>query len=851
MKAMQKIRRGASFGGCVAYCMKGGELIGGTVAGATLNEITTEFNLMSGLRPGCAKPVWHQSLRLPAGEKLDNSRWLETADKYMSEMGFTDKHQYAIFLHDDLLGQHIHIVANRVGADSKLFLGRNENFESTRIVAQLEKDLGLTKTKTAEYKPVSDFEKAAKAANRARRDKLWNAQLAAERERKARIKTAYEYEKNRVRDNRALSRAEQAAALSIARMQKIEAEIQLKAVIGAEREALNIELKKPVVPGIEAKNERPAEPVLPRAHPSYTHTIDSQGVTYSKNGVPALRDTPKRVDILKPTEETIADALRLGQLKYGADIQINGDAQFFELACRVAAAQNLKITLYDAAGTVLLDNTKPAPALKQDVIETAAKDAPRPPETPTADAEVIRPDVKRLTPGETEKAVRTGVAPLRSEIAAAIDAALETQCTASQFVERLEAAGLQVRPALATTGRLNGFSIGRNGVFFKGSQLGDKYKLQQLEKRGFSYDKERDCAALASSAARCDAAASTNSEPVTEPGQRLGSEIGPSSDSERNEPARASEPVSRAVGTAGAVDGETVSNAGNERHETRKNTATDYTKKPASEERQKDTGPVANDAKKTDQHRGETRKNRVLRGWRSGIDDSAYARLLTFKVNKNESLPVSRERIPNVQPETLPAPEKLQDVHQDIEINDQRPPEKTPEYVHVNGVNVHVPAGFEGDVDDLDASDAVVQEAVKHLEATTASASASSPDGHALDQRYDFFVEMHAEQGHDLGPETCEIAFSEACTSLIDDSGFTENRLADAIAASAAFKNAFDLDDEADPESEFSMSDSYGEMCKKLAEKAAKESAKYTEQLAKQPGNKRTAGMPGRKGPGM
>lgn len=62
------------------------------------------------------------------------------ADDYMKRMGFSDTHLRAYVLHDDKDGQHIHIVASRIDATSgKLYLGKNENLTSTRIIQILNK----------------------------------------------------------------------------------------------------------------------------------------------------------------------------------------------------------------------------------------------------------------------------------------------------------------------------------------------------------------------------------------------------------------------------------------------------------------------------------------------------------------------------------------------------------------------------------------------------------------------------------------------------------------------------------------------------------------------------------------
>ena len=156
MKGMQKIKRGKSFAGVVQYALKPGAhhksdpvVIGGNVLGGSALELIAEFDGTKQLRPDVQKPVWHNSLRLPDTESLSNDQWVTIADDYMKRMGFSDTHLRCYVLHDDD-GQHIHIIASRIDiAGGKLYLGRNENLISTRIIGELEIAHGLTVTKTA------------------------------------------------------------------------------------------------------------------------------------------------------------------------------------------------------------------------------------------------------------------------------------------------------------------------------------------------------------------------------------------------------------------------------------------------------------------------------------------------------------------------------------------------------------------------------------------------------------------------------------------------------------------------------------------------------------------------------
>ncbi|AYW56034.1 relaxase/mobilization nuclease domain-containing protein [Raoultella ornithinolytica] len=163
MKGMQKIKRGKSFAGVVLYALRPAShhkvepvVIGGNMMGSFAKELIAEFGTTKTLRPDVAKPVWHNSLRLPKNEALTNSEWAITADDYMSRMGFSETHLRCYVLHDDEDGQHIHIIASRVSLDAgKLYLGKNENLASTRIIQQLERDYNLTRTKGPKASPVA------------------------------------------------------------------------------------------------------------------------------------------------------------------------------------------------------------------------------------------------------------------------------------------------------------------------------------------------------------------------------------------------------------------------------------------------------------------------------------------------------------------------------------------------------------------------------------------------------------------------------------------------------------------------------------------------------------------------
>lgn len=179
MKGMRKIKRGKSFAGVVRYVLQPGAhhkcdpvVIGGNMLGDSAYELTAEFDSTKHLRQDVAKPVWHNSLRLPDGETLSDDQWVNIADDYMKMMGFSDTHLRCYALHDDE-GQHIHIIASRIDLNGgKLYLGRNENLISTQIISKLEVAHGLTVTKTAS--PPSQAQPKRKRVSR-------NEQMLSER----------------------------------------------------------------------------------------------------------------------------------------------------------------------------------------------------------------------------------------------------------------------------------------------------------------------------------------------------------------------------------------------------------------------------------------------------------------------------------------------------------------------------------------------------------------------------------------------------------------------------------------------------------------------------------------------
>ncbi len=106
----------------------------------------------------------------------------------------------------------------------------------------------------------------------------------------------------------------------------------------------------------------------------------------------------------------------------------------------------------------------------------------------------------RATYRERKKAENSGITPPRIQLQEYIDEALAEPSgsyiadkpTAPQLAQRLEDAGVIVRASVTSTGKMNGFSFELDGLVFKGSKLGKAYGWGGLQKRGVTYDIDRD-----------------------------------------------------------------------------------------------------------------------------------------------------------------------------------------------------------------------------------------------------------------------------------------------------------------------------------------------------------------------
>lgn len=115
-----------------------------------------------------------------------------------------------------------------------------------------------------------------------------------------------------------------------------------------------------------------------------------------------------------------------------------------------------------------------------------------------------RAAAKKPTKPEVDMAERLSaeagheVKPARVQLQEKVAGAIAGGATVREFVDRLHAEGVNVRPNLASTGKMNGFAFELDGVAMKGSDLGKAFTFAGLQKAGLDYQQGRDTAFLAS-----------------------------------------------------------------------------------------------------------------------------------------------------------------------------------------------------------------------------------------------------------------------------------------------------------------------------------------------------------------
>ena len=155
-----KLKKGASFGGCVRYVTDKDEakiLASDGVLLGTNAEIVQSFELQRQLNPRIKKPVGHIALSFKPEDKprLTDEFMAKIAIEYMQMMGIKDT-QFIIVRHHNTDNPHCHIVYNRINNEGKLISDAHDYRRNEQVTKALKSKYGLTygtdKSKTNTHK---------------------------------------------------------------------------------------------------------------------------------------------------------------------------------------------------------------------------------------------------------------------------------------------------------------------------------------------------------------------------------------------------------------------------------------------------------------------------------------------------------------------------------------------------------------------------------------------------------------------------------------------------------------------------------------------------------------------------
>ena len=220
----------------------------------------------------------------------------------------------------------------------------------------------------------------------------WLEQGAREQARRSAIKSTFYAKRSAVVDSNGMSPAARRAAVSVARVERIEAEAVLRKQIARERDALKAAMRRPLTdqyrdflqeqaqlgnvralrelrrmqttqpiqrtdderesPGIAFRASRRAIASEPNeiiySGPVITHHVQENGnVDYKRDGVALMVDEGRTVRMWVHDRDAIEIGLRLAQQKFGPTLTLTGPEEFKTTTARVAAEARMNVDFDD------------------------------------------------------------------------------------------------------------------------------------------------------------------------------------------------------------------------------------------------------------------------------------------------------------------------------------------------------------------------------------------------------------------------------------------------------------------------------------------------------------------------
>ncbi|NJR49844.1 MAG: relaxase/mobilization nuclease domain-containing protein [Leptolyngbyaceae cyanobacterium CSU_1_3] len=137
--------KGKAFYPILNYALSkpGAQLLETNLATFTPANLAQELNCLRRLNPRVERCMYHASLSLPLGERLEDQSWPGAAQAFLWQMGFDDN-PYVVLRHCDRPQNHIHIITSRIHFDGSCVSDRWDHYRLQAVTRQLEQLFELT-----------------------------------------------------------------------------------------------------------------------------------------------------------------------------------------------------------------------------------------------------------------------------------------------------------------------------------------------------------------------------------------------------------------------------------------------------------------------------------------------------------------------------------------------------------------------------------------------------------------------------------------------------------------------------------------------------------------------------------
>jgi hypothetical protein len=147
-----KIILSKNYSNCIRYCLDDkknslkhrGEILYYNNCFGNKNDLIFQFNEVGKINSHTERKVWHHILSFAPEDKLERHQIVEIANKCAKEFDFQDN-QYILIQHNDTKFTHVHIVANRIGYNSKIISDSNNYKRIANFCRKMEQEYNLTK----------------------------------------------------------------------------------------------------------------------------------------------------------------------------------------------------------------------------------------------------------------------------------------------------------------------------------------------------------------------------------------------------------------------------------------------------------------------------------------------------------------------------------------------------------------------------------------------------------------------------------------------------------------------------------------------------------------------------------